>query len=63
MPTDYKETDYDWIRELLDYPRILEERLAFEKLSRAVFCAASSLPGNGVACGRGGAARMSASTA
>jgi Lon-like ATP-dependent protease len=29
MPTDYKETDYDWIRELLDYPRALEERLAF----------------------------------
>ena len=29
MPTDYRETDYDWIRELLDYPRILEERLAF----------------------------------
>jgi Lon-like ATP-dependent protease len=29
MPTDYKQTDYDWIRELLDYPRILEERLAF----------------------------------
>jgi Lon-like ATP-dependent protease len=29
MPTDYKETDYDWIRELLDYPRGLEERLAF----------------------------------
>jgi Lon-like ATP-dependent protease len=29
MPTDYKETDYDWIRELLDYPRVLEERLAF----------------------------------
>jgi len=29
MPTDYKESDYDWIRELLDYPRILEERLAF----------------------------------
>jgi len=29
MPTDYKETDHDWIRELLDYPRILEERLAF----------------------------------
>ena len=29
MPTDYKETDHDWIRELLDYPRILEERLGF----------------------------------
>ena len=29
MPTDYKETDHDWIRELLDYPRILEERLSF----------------------------------
>jgi Lon-like ATP-dependent protease len=29
MPTDYKETDYDWIRELLDYPRALEGRLAF----------------------------------
>jgi Lon-like ATP-dependent protease len=29
MPNDYKETDYDWIRELLDYPRTLEERLGF----------------------------------
>jgi Lon-like ATP-dependent protease len=29
VPTDYKKTDYDWIRELLDYPRILEERLNF----------------------------------
>jgi Lon-like ATP-dependent protease len=29
MPTDYKESDHDWIRELLDYPRALEERLAF----------------------------------
>jgi Lon-like ATP-dependent protease len=29
MPTDFKETDYDWIRELLDYPRVLEERLSF----------------------------------
>jgi Lon-like ATP-dependent protease len=29
MPIDYKETDYAWIRELLDYPRVLEERLAF----------------------------------
>jgi Lon-like ATP-dependent protease len=29
MPTDYKAGDHDWIRELLDYPRILEERLAF----------------------------------
>jgi Lon-like ATP-dependent protease len=29
MSTDYKETDYEWIRELLDYPRILEERLSF----------------------------------
>lgn len=29
MPTDYKPGDHDWIRELLDYPRQLEERLAF----------------------------------
>ena len=29
MPTDYREIDYDWIRELLGYPRILEERLNF----------------------------------
>jgi Lon-like ATP-dependent protease len=29
MPTDYKASDHDWIRELLDYPRVLEERLAF----------------------------------
>src|SRR5512143_222414 len=29
MPSDYKETDHDWIRELLEYPRILEERLGF----------------------------------
>jgi Lon-like ATP-dependent protease len=29
MPSDYKESDYSWIRELLDYPRALEERLGF----------------------------------
>jgi len=29
MPEDYRRDDYDWIRELLDYPRILEERLNF----------------------------------
>ena len=29
MPTDYRDTDHDWIRELLDYPRTLEERLRF----------------------------------
>ena len=29
MATDYKASDHDWIRELLDYPRALEERLAF----------------------------------
>jgi ATP-dependent Lon protease len=29
MPTEYKESDHSWIQELLDYPRILEERLQF----------------------------------
>ena len=29
MPTDYRDSDHDWIRELLDYPRTLEERLRF----------------------------------
>ena len=29
MPTDYRDTDHDWIRELLTYPRTLEERLKF----------------------------------
>ncbi|MEJ5360060.1 MAG: S16 family serine protease [Desulfobacterales bacterium] len=29
MSTDYRPSDYAWIRELLDYPRALEERLAF----------------------------------
>jgi Lon-like ATP-dependent protease len=29
MPTDYRETDYVWIRELLGYPRALEGRLGF----------------------------------
>lgn len=29
MPSDYKQTDHEWIRELLHYPRILEERLGF----------------------------------
>jgi Lon-like ATP-dependent protease len=29
MPIDYKESDYSWIRELLSYPRMLDERLRF----------------------------------
>jgi len=29
MSSDYRPSDYEWIRELLDYPRSLEERLAF----------------------------------
>jgi Lon-like ATP-dependent protease len=29
MPSDYREQDYSWIRELLDYPRTLEKRLSF----------------------------------
>jgi len=29
MSTDYKESDYSWIQELLDYPRSLDERLRF----------------------------------
>jgi Lon-like ATP-dependent protease len=29
MPSDYKEPDYTWIRELLDYPATLEKRLSF----------------------------------
>jgi Lon-like ATP-dependent protease len=29
MPDDFKENDYNWIKELLEYPRTLEERLAF----------------------------------
>jgi len=29
MPDHYNENDYAWIRELLDYPRLLEKRLAF----------------------------------
>jgi len=29
MSSDYKEGDYDWIRELLEYPRRLKERLGF----------------------------------
>jgi Lon-like ATP-dependent protease len=29
VPTDYKESDYEWIQELLDYPRRLAERLSF----------------------------------
>ncbi|UCF91545.1 MAG: ATP-binding protein [Desulfobacterales bacterium] len=34
MPSDYKEVDYNWIKELLDYPRALEERLGvFEDTS------------------------------
>ncbi len=27
--SDYKDNDYEWIKELLDYPRALEERLDF----------------------------------
>ena len=27
--SDYKDNDYEWIKELLDYPRTLEERLEF----------------------------------
>ena len=29
MMSDYKANDYEWIKELLDYPRTLEERLNF----------------------------------
>ncbi|MCK4985230.1 MAG: ATP-binding protein, partial [Desulfobacterales bacterium] len=29
MMSDYKDNDYEWIKELLDYPRTLEERLNF----------------------------------
>ena len=29
MMSDYKDNDYEWIKELLDYPRTLEERLEF----------------------------------
>ena len=29
MPSDYRKSDYTWIRELLDYPRVLAERLGF----------------------------------
>ena len=29
MTSDYKDNDYEWIKELLDYPRTLEERLNF----------------------------------
>jgi Lon-like ATP-dependent protease len=29
MMSDYKENDYEWIKELLDYPHQLEERLEF----------------------------------
>ncbi|MGD9012375.1 MAG: ATP-binding protein [Desulfobacterales bacterium] len=29
MMSDYKENDYEWIKELLDYPRSLEKRLDF----------------------------------
>ncbi|MBW2488166.1 MAG: ATP-binding protein, partial [Deltaproteobacteria bacterium] len=29
MKSDYKDTDYEWIKELLDYPRALEKRLDF----------------------------------
>jgi len=29
MTSDYKKNDYEWIKELLDYPRTLEERLNF----------------------------------
>jgi Lon-like ATP-dependent protease len=29
MSTDYRKNDYAWIKELLDYPRTLEERLHF----------------------------------
>ncbi|MGD8522196.1 MAG: ATP-binding protein, partial [Desulfobacterales bacterium] len=29
MPNDYRKNDYTWIKELLDYPRTLEERLDF----------------------------------
>ncbi len=29
MTSDYKANDYEWIKELLDYPRTLEERLNF----------------------------------
>jgi Lon-like ATP-dependent protease len=29
MPSDYREQDYTWIRELLNYPRTLETRLSF----------------------------------
>ncbi|MGD8657351.1 MAG: ATP-binding protein, partial [Desulfobacterales bacterium] len=29
MMSDYKENDYEWIKELLNYPRSLEKRLDF----------------------------------
>ena len=29
MTNDYKDTDYEWIKELMDYPKTLEERLDF----------------------------------
>ena len=29
MTSDYNDNDYDWIKELLDYPHILDERLNF----------------------------------
>ena len=31
MPNDYKKNDYEWIKELLDYPVTLEDRLSFFK--------------------------------
>jgi len=31
MATDYRESDYRWIQELLEYPRTLDERLRFSK--------------------------------
>jgi Lon-like ATP-dependent protease len=35
MPSDYKENDYQWIKELLDYPATLEQRLGqFEDTSQ-----------------------------
>ena len=31
MPSDYRTSDYEWIKELLNYPATLEERLSFFK--------------------------------
>ncbi len=29
MTNDYSQNDYNWIKELMDYPQVLEKRLDF----------------------------------